>query len=654
MTEQVRDGVRALVELAPRGLKTMYLPDRHAFVQTIRGVAGPEGPSVVGEGENLRYGAISALGLALADVSTQSDVLAGDLVANLVDHLLEQAAEHADPGAVALTCWAAAETCGTVDPDLFARLRHWLDGTDSLPVVDLSWMLTAAVAALAVGSDVNVLRLRDDVASRLLAAQGPAGIFPHVDPVGAQSRLRRHVGCFADQVYPIQALSRFAASTGQGRARAAANRCAARICELQGPAGQWWWHYDVRDGSVVEGYPVYSVHQHAMAPMALLDLAAADGDDHLLELTTGLEWLTTHPEVFEELHRRRARRDLAQGGSPRAREGDPQGRRRNDLAASRAPSARYGSGLSHHLRGPRVPPVRARLAAVRLAPLGRRDVADAAADPRTSMTSSANRTLTDAPAADQRQLFGLVIDASTRAGAVDLCREAIRERRRLLIGVVNAAKIVNLTSDERLRDSLLDCNVVLADGQSLVWVGKLLRRPLPERVAGIDLFEALLDMAHEERYSVYLLGATADVSTRLTEVVRDRWPNAVLAGSRDGYFSDEEAPEVAADIAAVRPDMLFLGITSPKKEIFLSRFGDDLGVPVLHGVGGSFDILAGLTQRAPMSWQRAGMEWAYRLRQEPSRLWWRYLRTNTIFVGLTIREFVRPRPLFARTGSDHG
>ena len=83
-------------------------------------------------------------------------------------------------------------------------------------------------------------------------------------------------------------------------------------------------------------------------------------------------------------------------------------------------------------------------------------------------------------------------------------------------------------------------------------------------------------------------------------------------------------------------------MTSPKKEIFLGRFGASLGVPVLHGVGGYFDILAGVTRRAPQAWQRAGMEWAYRVLQEPRRLWWRYLATNTAFLALTAREFVRP------------
>ena len=93
--------------------------------------------------------------------------------------------------------------------------------------------------------------------------------------------------------------------------------------------------------------------------------------------------------------------------------------------------------------------------------------------------------------------------------------------------------------------------------------------------------------------------------------------------------------------------MLFLGMVSPKKEIFIGTYGQTLGVPVVHGVGGSFDVLAGVTDRAPLTWQRAGMEWAYRLKQEPRRLARRYLTTNTAFLALTIQERVRPTSAYA-------
>jgi N-acetylglucosaminyldiphosphoundecaprenol N-acetyl-beta-D-mannosaminyltransferase len=252
-----------------------------------------------------------------------------------------------------------------------------------------------------------------------------------------------------------------------------------------------------------------------------------------------------------------------------------------------------------------------------------------------------------------RPLFGLAIDALTLDQAVELCRQAIHDRRRLLVGVVNAAKVVNLHRDEQLRDSLLECDLILADGQSVVWASRLLADPLPARVAGIDLFQALLDLADAEHRSVYLLGARPEVVARLAEVVTRRHPGLRLVGARDGYFEHAESAAVAEDIRRSGADMLFLGMVSPKKEIFLGTYADHLGVPVLHGVGGSFDVLAGVTARAPESWQRLGLEWAYRLKQEPRRLWRRYLSTNTRFLALVARERLRPTPPWPTTRPHH-
>ncbi len=242
----------------------------------------------------------------------------------------------------------------------------------------------------------------------------------------------------------------------------------------------------------------------------------------------------------------------------------------------------------------------------------------------------------------RQSLFGLEIDAMTMAEVVERAHVAVREHRRLLIGVVNAAKVVKMRKDELLRSSLLEADILLADGQSVVWASRILGHPLPERVAGIDLFERLLESADRDAESVYFLGARPEVLDALLAQVGTRFPGLRVAGSRDGYFSAEESGAVAEAIAASKADMLFLGITSPKKEIFLARFGDVLNVPLLHGVGGSFDILAGVTRRAPRAWQRLGVEWAYRLLQEPRRLLNRYMSTNTAFIALTLRERVHP------------
>lgn len=255
----------------------------------------------------------------------------------------------------------------------------------------------------------------------------------------------------------------------------------------------------------------------------------------------------------------------------------------------------------------------------------------------------------------QRQdLFGLSFDAVTLGEAVQQCRDALTDRSPMLVGVVNAAKAVNLRSDGMLRDSLLESDLLVADGQSVVWASRMLGRPLPERVAGIDLFEALLQVAADDDRSVYLLGAKREVLDALVETITTRWPGLRIAGHRDGYFDVEDSAAVAADIRASSPDMLFLGITSPKKEIFLGTYGPTLGVPIMHGVGGSFDVMAGVTRRAPRAWQGAGMEWAFRLLQEPRRMWRRYLRTNSAFLLLVARDVLRTPRHHDTPGTNHG
>jgi N-acetylglucosaminyldiphosphoundecaprenol N-acetyl-beta-D-mannosaminyltransferase len=220
-----------------------------------------------------------------------------------------------------------------------------------------------------------------------------------------------------------------------------------------------------------------------------------------------------------------------------------------------------------------------------------------------------------------RSLFGLPVAALWLDEVVDLAAVAINRRSRLMIGVLNAAKVVKLRHDEFLRDSLLECDLLLAAGQAVVWASNLLGRPLPQRVAGIDLFEALLDLADRDNRRIYLLGARQDVLDRLLETIAERWPGARVVGSRDGYFAEHESAEVAAAIAASDAEMLFLGMPTPRKEVFLTSHAAATGAPVLHGVGGSFDVLAGVTRRAPLRWQRMGLEWAYRLLQEPRPLW---------------------------------
>ncbi len=248
-----------------------------------------------------------------------------------------------------------------------------------------------------------------------------------------------------------------------------------------------------------------------------------------------------------------------------------------------------------------------------------------------------NQTILDLPV---RRILGISIHAIGMAKAIESCREAICNRRPLMIGMVNAAKVVAMRRDPFLWQAVAGCDLVLPDGMSIVWASRILGKPLPERVPGIDLFENLLALADRNGYSVFFLGATQEVLEEVVRQVRLRFPGVRVAGYRNGYFKPDQEGEVATEIHSTHADLLFVAITPPKKEKFLGKWGQILDIPVCHGVGGSFDVMAGKVRRAPNLWQKLGLEWLYRVVQEPGRMWKRYLITNTIFIGLVLRDLV--------------
>jgi hypothetical protein len=291
------DRLPQLCDLATEGLKRMILPDLRV-AHTMRSVGNRNGSGTTAEGDNLRYAANVAQGLGWLPEQVQRDVLGGWTAIDLALNCVERARISGEPGAVALSAWAAAETAGVYTPDLFAILSMALSSPTAIHTVPCAWALTAALAARHLGDTSEVQRL---ATAKLRQGQSASGLFPHVLPSDSAGWIRRHIGSFADQVYPIQALSRLSAANGDREALRAANACAARIVLLQGSAGQWWWHYDTRDGQIVEGYPVYSVHQHAMAPMALLDLLDAGGVDYRAALAKGLRWIDNRPETKQPM-----------------------------------------------------------------------------------------------------------------------------------------------------------------------------------------------------------------------------------------------------------------------------------------------------------------------------------------------------------------
>lgn len=242
-------------------------------------------------------------------------------------------------------------------------------------------------------------------------------------------------------------------------------------------------------------------------------------------------------------------------------------------------------------------------------------------------------------------IFGMPILAATLEQALNRVDFAVEQRERMQIGVVNAAKIVNMRRNPALKSAVLESDVIYADGMSVVWASRFLGRRLPERVAGIDLMHGILRRGATRNYRIFCLGAKSEVVQNVAKVFESTYPGIEIVGARDGYFGEDEEELVATQIRNARPDILFVAITSPKKEKFMARWGEYMDVPVVHGVGGSFDVVAGLVERAPESWQKLGLEWLYRVKQEPGRLWKRYLVTNTWFFFMLIKELAKPQRL---------
>jgi N-acetylglucosaminyldiphosphoundecaprenol N-acetyl-beta-D-mannosaminyltransferase len=256
------------------------------------------------------------------------------------------------------------------------------------------------------------------------------------------------------------------------------------------------------------------------------------------------------------------------------------------------------------------------------------------------------------PGAPPRALvLGCHIDRLDMPQTLARCEDLIARRELAQHVAINAAKLVAMQRDSELRRIVEACELISADGQAVVWASRLLGDPLPERVAGIDLMHELFALAERRGFRVFILGATTEVLDHARRRIMAQHPRLQLVGTRDGYFTEAEEAEVAEQVRKARPDILFVAISSPRKEYWLGRYGRAIDVPFVMGVGGAIDVVAGITQRAPRPLQRLGLEWAYRLAQEPRRLWRRYAVTNLQFAVLfgsalarrLLRELTSPR-----------
>lgn len=203
--------------------------------------------------------------------------------------------------------------------------------------------------------------------------------------------------------------------------------------------------------------------------------------------------------------------------------------------------------------------------------------------------------------------------------------------------VINALKVNLMNENAELQKIVNACPLINADGASIVWAAKKLGVPLTERVAGIDLFENLVKLAAEKGYKIYLFGAKEEVVQKVKKIFEEKYPTLQIVGVRNGYFTEADEPEIVKNMAESGADMMFVAFSSPKKEFWVNKYLNDLNIPFVMGVGGSFDVVAGVTDRAPKWMQDHGLEWFYRFIQEPRRLWNRYVVGNWKFVAYTYK-----------------
>lgn len=235
-------------------------------------------------------------------------------------------------------------------------------------------------------------------------------------------------------------------------------------------------------------------------------------------------------------------------------------------------------------------------------------------------------------------ILNTYVNAVSMAETIDEVEKIIRSGKPTQHVVINALKVNLMNEDRELRKIVNSCPLINADGASILWAAKRLGIPLKERIAGIDLFLNLIKVAADKGYKIYLFGAKEEVVQKVKSIFLKQYPSLKIAGIRNGYFKEKDEPQMVADMAASGADMMFVAFSSPKKEYWINKYINKLNIPFIMGVGGSFDVVAGVTNRAPKWMQDHGLEWFYRFIQEPKRLFKRYIIGNIKFILYVYKE----------------
>ena len=206
------------------------------------------------------------------------------------------------------------------------------------------------------------------------------------------------------------------------------------------------------------------------------------------------------------------------------------------------------------------------------------------------------------------------------AGAISKVEEFLTGDKANAVFTPNSEIIMSATRDEEFKSLLNSADLVIADGIGVVYASRILKKPLAERVAGFDLVSNIIKKSADGKHSFYFFGGKPGVSEKAKENLQKEYPLLNVVGTSDGYFDAEKEKQIIADIKEKAPDIVFVCLGAIKQEKWIMEHKDELGAKVLFGVGGSLDVFAGNAERAPLFYQKAGLEWFYRLMKEPKRI----------------------------------
>ena len=263
------------------------------------------------------------------------------------------------------------------------------------------------------------------------------------------------------------------------------------------------------------------------------------------------------------------------------------------------------------------------------------------------LTSVGPRAELSAASMERREILGIPIAMTDYAGAMDLMEEMVQARTPGWICAAAVHSLMMARDDAEMRDALTQATITVPDGVPIVWAAKMLGEVLPHRVYGPELMRLFCDRSAERGHRVWLYGGRDQGAlVQLALNLRRRHPGIQIVGGYSPPFhdmSESDDDAMASQINAARPDVLWVGIGAPKQEKWMARMRERLEVPVMCAVGAAFDFHAGRVSQAPPWMQERGLEWTYRIAQEPRRLLPRYLETNPRFMLGFARQYLRER-----------